>query len=135
LDDLLDLVLAGRASEALGSLGRIYEGGGELRQVVRGLMERCRDRLVAAIERQDGAARETLSTVLDSLLHLDGEVRRHAEARFLVEAIWGRLAVEAQVPPVGRDELARTEQPEQAPATPAPVPPPQAAAQRVAAPP
>ena len=135
LDDLLDLVLAGRASEALGALGRIYEGGGELRQVVRGLMERCRDRLVAAIERQDGATRETLSTVLDSLLHLDGEVRRHAEPRFLVEAILVRLAVEAQVHPVGSDELARTEQRKPVPTTSDPVPPPQAAPQPVAAPP
>ena len=33
--------------------------------------------------------------VLDALLHLDGEVRRHAEPRFLVEATLARLAVEA----------------------------------------
>lgn len=32
--------------------------------------------------------------MLDSLLHLDGEVRRHAEPRFLVEATLARLAVE-----------------------------------------
>jgi hypothetical protein len=32
--------------------------------------------------------------VLDALLHLDGEVRRHAEPRFLVEATLTRLAVE-----------------------------------------
>jgi DNA polymerase III subunit tau-like protein len=32
--------------------------------------------------------------VLDALLHLDGEVRRHAEPRFLVEATLARLAVE-----------------------------------------
>jgi DNA polymerase III subunit gamma/tau len=95
LDELVDLVLAGRAGEALEALGRIYEGGGELRQVVRGLMERCRDRLVRAIEDGDAAARERLSTVLDALLHLDGEVRRHAEPRFLVEAALVRLAVEA----------------------------------------
>src|SRR6267142_5158367 len=37
--------------------------------------------------------------VLDSLLHLDGEVRRHAEPRFLVEATLARLAVE-----LGTDE-------------------------------
>lgn len=94
LDELLDLVLAGRAGEALESLGRIYEGGGELRQVVRGLMERCRDRLVAAIEAHHESTRDRLSAVLDSLLHLDGEVRRHAEPRFLVEATLVRLAVE-----------------------------------------
>jgi hypothetical protein len=35
-----------------------------------------------------------LSSVLDALLHLDGEVRRHAEPRFLVEATLARLAVE-----------------------------------------
>src|SRR6266700_732352 len=54
IDELLDLVLAGAAGTALEALGRIYEGGGELRQVVRGLMERCRDRLVLAIERREG---------------------------------------------------------------------------------
>jgi DNA polymerase-3 subunit gamma/tau len=95
LDALVDLVLAGRAGEALEALSRIYEGGGELRQVVRGLMERCRDRLVRAIEERDAVTRERLSAVLDALLHLDGEVRRHAEPRFLVEAILVRLAVEA----------------------------------------
>jgi hypothetical protein len=31
---------------------------------------------------------------MDALLHLDGEVRRHAEPRFLVEATLARLAVE-----------------------------------------
>ncbi len=102
LDGLLDLVLSGRAAEALSSLGHIYEGGGELRQVVRGLMERCRDRLVAAIEAEDAKRRDVLSTILDSLLHLDGEVRRHAEPRFLVEATLVRLAVETQAPAVGR---------------------------------
>ena len=95
LDVLVDLVLAGRAGDALEALSRIYEGGGELRQVVRGLMERCRDRLVRAIEERDAVARERLSAVLDALLHLDGEVRRHAEPRFLVEATLVRLAVEA----------------------------------------
>src|SRR2546422_7131661 len=83
LQGLLDLVLDGRPSEALDVLATIYEGGGELRQVVRGLMERCRDLLIAAIERRDEAARARLSGVLDALLHLDGEVRRHAEPRFL----------------------------------------------------
>jgi DNA polymerase III gamma/tau subunit len=95
LDALVDLVLAGRAGDALGALGRMYEGGGELRQVVRGLMERCRDRLVRAIDERDAVTRERLSAVLDALLHLDGEVRRHAEPRFLVEATLVRLAVEA----------------------------------------
>ena len=95
LDALVDLVLAGRAGDALAALGRIYEGGGELRQVVRGLMERCRDRLVRAIDDRDAVTRERLSAVLDALLHLDGEVRRHAEPRFLVEATLVRLAVEA----------------------------------------
>jgi len=96
LDGLLEMILTGRAAEALDSLGRIYEGGGELRQVVRGLMERCRDQLVSAIEARDERMRDTLSAVLDSLLHLDGEVRRHAEPRFLVEATVVRLAVETQ---------------------------------------
>ncbi len=95
LDALLDHVLAGEASEALAELNRIYAAGGELRQVVRGLMEGCRDRLVSALSRQDQATARRLSSVLDSLLHLDGEVRRHAEPRFLVEATLARLAVEA----------------------------------------
>jgi hypothetical protein len=57
-------------------------------------MEGCRDRLVAALSRHDQATAKRLSAVLDALLHLDGEVRRHAEPRFLVEATLARLAVE-----------------------------------------
>jgi DNA polymerase-3 subunit gamma/tau len=94
LDSLLDDVLAGRAAEALEELNRVYSAGAELRQVVRGLMEGCRDRLVAALTRRDNGSARRLSSVLDALLHLDGEVRRHAEPRFLVEATLARLAVE-----------------------------------------
>src|SRR5438445_1297413 len=94
LDSLLEHVLGGRAAEALDELNRIYAAGAELRQVVLGLMEGCRDRLVAALSRHDAATARRLSAVLDALLHLDGEVRRHAEPRFLVEATLARLAVE-----------------------------------------
>src|SRR5256885_13777842 len=94
LDALLDQVLAGQAAEALAELGRVYSAGAELRQVVRGLMEGCRDRLVDALTRRDQATARRLSSVLDALLHLDGEVRRHAEPRFLVEATLARLSVE-----------------------------------------
>jgi DNA polymerase-3 subunit gamma/tau len=94
LDSLLDDVLSGRAAEALEELNRVYAAGAELRQVVRGLMEGCRDRLVASLSSRDHASARRLSSVLDSLLHLDGEVRRHAEPRFLVEATLARLAVE-----------------------------------------
>jgi DNA polymerase-3 subunit gamma/tau len=96
LDSLLDHVLGGEAAAALEELNRIYAAGGELRQVVRGLMEGCRDRLVAALSKRDQATARRLSAVLDALLHLDGEVRRHAEPRFLVEATLARLAVEAE---------------------------------------
>src|SRR5436309_7380168 len=96
LDALLDQVLAGQAAEALAELGRVYSAGAELRQVVRGLMEGCRDRLVAALGKHDQATARRLSAVLDALLHLDGEVRRHAEPRFLVEATLARLAVETE---------------------------------------
>jgi DNA polymerase-3 subunit gamma/tau len=95
LDSLLDDVLAGRAAEALAEVNRVYAAGAELRQVVRGLMEGCRDRLVAALTKRDQATARRLSGVMDALLHLDGEVRRHAEPRFLVEATLARLAVEA----------------------------------------
>src|SRR5207253_2819718 len=95
LDSLLDHVLAGQAAEGLAELNRVYAAGSELRQVVRGMMEGCRDRLVAALSRQDNVTARRLSGVLDALLHLDGEVRRHAEPRFLVEATLARLAVEA----------------------------------------
>ena len=94
LESLLDDVLSGRAAEALEELNRVYSAGAELRQVVRGLMEGCRDRLVASLSNRDHASARSLSNVLDSLLHLDGEVRRHAEPRFLVEATLARLAVE-----------------------------------------
>ena len=96
LDSLLDHVLGGEAASALDELNRIYAAGGELRQVVRGLMEGCRDRLVAALTKRDQVAARRLSAVLDALLHLDGEVRRHAEPRLLVEATLARLAVEAE---------------------------------------
>jgi DNA polymerase-3 subunit gamma/tau len=95
LDSMLDDVLAGRASEALAELNGVYSAGAELRQVVRGLMEGCRDRLVASLTNRDQASARRLSGILDALLHLDGEVRRHAEPRFLVEATLARLAVEA----------------------------------------
>src|SRR6266581_1750143 len=83
LDGLLADVLAGRAAEALEELNRIYAAGAELRQVVRGLMEGCRDRLVAAVSAQDHASSTAesrravawscatarrLSAVLDALL-------------------------------------------------------------------
>src|ERR1700681_4115368 len=100
LEGLLDDVLAGRAAEALAELSRVYAAGAELRQVVRGLMEGCRDRLVAALTKRDQVTARRLSSVLDALLHLDGEVRRHAEPRFLVEATLARLAVE-----LGTDEV------------------------------
>jgi DNA polymerase-3 subunit gamma/tau len=116
LDSLLDDVLAGRAAEALAEVNRVYAAGAELRQVVRGLMEGCRDRLVAALTVRDQATARRLSSVLDALLHLDGEVRRHAEPRFLVEATLARLAVE-----LGTDEV----RPEAvALALPVPAPPP-----------
>src|SRR5438094_4780640 len=60
-------------------------------------MEGSRGRLLAAVSAQDHAAARRLSSVLAPLLHLDGEVRRHAEPRFLVEATLARLAVEAQL--------------------------------------
>ena len=117
VDTLIGLVLDGRPGEALGQLGSIYEAGAELRQVVRALMERCRDMLLEAVERRDGTARARLSAMLDTLLHLDGEVRRHAEPRFLVEATLVRLAVaETAVAPTA---IARQE-----PAAPVPAAPP-----------
>ena len=91
---LFDAVLGGRAGEAMTGLNALYAGGVELRPLVRGLMERCRDLLIDSIERRDVAARTRLSGALDALLRLDGEVRRHAEPRFLVEATLVRLAVE-----------------------------------------
>jgi hypothetical protein len=69
------------------------------------LMEGCRDRLVAALTRRDNVSARRLSSVLDALLHLDGEVRRHAEPRFLVEATLARLAVELAT----TDEAASTQ--------------------------
>jgi DNA polymerase-3 subunit gamma/tau len=128
LDSLLDDVLSGRAAEALDELNRVYAAGAELRQVVRGLMESCRDRLVAALTRRDQAMARRLSSVLDALLHLDGEVRRHAEPRFLVEATLARLAVE-----LGTDAAPAAPVPQAVPA-PAAAPPSQtiAASQTVA---
>jgi DNA polymerase-3 subunit gamma/tau len=126
LDSLLDDVLSGRAAEALDELNRVYAAGAELRQVVRGLMESCRDRLVAALTRRDNATARRLSSVLDALLHLDGEVRRHAEPRFLVEATLARLAVElgtTSAPPVATPApVASTSSPSVAAPHPAPQP-------------
>src|SRR5258706_10019844 len=94
LDSLLDDVLAGRAAEALDEVNRVYAAGAELRQVVRGLMESCRDRLVAALTRRDQATARRLSSVLDALLHLGGEGRRAAGPPVLGEGTLARLAVE-----------------------------------------
>src|ERR1700694_3114815 len=96
---LFDAVLEGRAHDALHSLNGLYEGGADLRPLVRALLERCRDLLVKAIDGRDAAARGRLSAALDALLHLDGEVRRHAEPRFLVEATLVRLAVSGVAEP------------------------------------
>jgi DNA polymerase III subunit gamma/tau len=90
---LFDAVNEGRAHDALLTLNGLYEGGADLRPLVRALMERCRDLLVRAIDGRDPVERTRLSAALDALLHLDGEVRRHAEPRFLVEATLVRLAV------------------------------------------
>ena len=92
-------------------------------------MEGCRDRLVAALSRHDQAGARRLSAVLDALLHLDGEVRRHAEPRFLVEATLARLAVE-----VGTT-IASTPQTVLPTAVPAPAPPPGSAPRAVPTPP
>lgn len=90
---LFDAVMDGRAHDAIHSLNALYEGGVEMRPLVRGLMERCRTLLIEAIDGRDATERARLSAALDALLHLDGEVRRHAEPRFLVEATVVRLAV------------------------------------------
>jgi DNA polymerase-3 subunit gamma/tau len=128
LDSLLDDVLAGRAAEALAEVNRVYAAGAELRQVVRGLMEGCRDRLVAALTKRDQATARRLSNVLDALLHLDGEVRRHAEPRFLVEATLARLAVELGTDEVQPEAVAVPTSPSaialRAEPTPAPLAPP-----------
>jgi hypothetical protein len=50
------------------------------------------------VSARDQATARRLSAVLEALLHLDGEVRRHAEPRFLVEATLARLAVESAGP-------------------------------------
>ena len=111
VDALFDAVLGGRPTEALDRLAAVYEAGGELRQVVRAIMERCRDSLVEAIEQRDAGRRERLSAALDALLHLDGEVRRHAEPRFLVEATLVRLAVEQTTSPPRGEVAAAPQEP------------------------
>jgi len=112
---LFDAVLEGRAHDALHVLNGLYEGGADLRPLVRALLERCRDLLVRAIDGHDAGGRVRLSAALDALLHLDGEVRRHAEPRFLVEATLVRLALGAGEAPA-RVAVA----PLAAPAVPAP---------------
>src|SRR2546430_9059020 len=94
-------------------------------------MEGCRDRLVAALGKRDQVTARRLSAILDALLHLDGEVRRHAEPRFLVEATLVRLSVEAAR--AAAPAPARVEAPAAAPAPAAAAPsvtaaPPPAAA-------
>jgi DNA polymerase-3 subunit gamma/tau len=131
---LFDAVLEGRAHDALHGLNGLYEGGADLRPLVKGLLERCRDLLVRAIDGRDVVARSRLSGALDALLHLDGEVRRHAEPRFLVEATLVRLAVEgggaAPLDAVGRPPVAVAVPPVAVPPVPLPpvaVPPAQPA--------
>jgi len=124
---LLDLVLAGQARQALDLLGTIYAAGAEYRSVVRGLMERARDLLIAAVEQRDDALRTRLSETLDALVHLDGEVRRHGEPRFLVEATLVRLAAAAGVEAPHVEVAAPAPEPAAppAPAPSSPEPPPQ----------
>jgi len=119
---LFDAVLEGRAHDALHSLNGLYEGGADLRPLVRALLERCRDLLVKAIDGRDVVARGRLSAALDALLHLDGEVRRHAEPRFLVEATLVRLAVSGGEVAMASAPLNAVASPVAAPAPPAPAP-------------
>ncbi|MGH7870016.1 MAG: hypothetical protein ACREP9_20860, partial [Candidatus Dormibacteraceae bacterium] len=99
LDELLEVILSGQAGVALKGVSSIYEAGGELRQLVRGLMERARDRLVVALDDGDEQLQRRMGSILQGLLSLDGEVRRHAEPRFLVEATVVRLAAEMAASP------------------------------------
>src|SRR2546423_14343215 len=86
VERLLELVLGGRPGEALQALAGIYEGGGELRQVVRGLMERCRDRLVRSIDEGDAAGREQPPAVAGAPLPLDRAAAPPAQPRVPLEA-------------------------------------------------
>src|SRR5256885_11100420 len=86
LEGLMDDVLAGRAAEALAELSRIYAGGAELRQVVRGLMEAARDRLVAAGSAGDQGAAPPPSSGLDALPAPHRPGRRDAGARIPLRA-------------------------------------------------
>src|ERR1700681_5050510 len=70
LDSLLDDVLQGRAAEALEELNRVYSAGAELRQVVRGLMEGCRDRLGGSLAKSGPATARPVFHVLDAPPHL-----------------------------------------------------------------
>src|SRR5438874_11353940 len=81
LEGLLNDVLAGRAAEALSELGRAYAAGAELRQVVRGLMEGCRDRLVAAVSARDINVARMLSSVMCGMLAMDGDVEGYTRRR------------------------------------------------------
>ncbi len=92
LEALVAALNSGDASAVLRILEELYESGAELRLIVRGVMETVRGRLVAALEAGDQPARRRLSAVLRELLVLDGEVRRHAEPRFLTEATLVRIA-------------------------------------------
>src|SRR5438552_3379450 len=84
------------------------------------------DRRAADSHRQVGEGRGR-SRGLDALLHLDGEVRRHAEPRFLVEATLARLAVETEIDhplaaaPVARVAVASPAVTEPSAAAPAPI--------------
>jgi DNA polymerase-3 subunit gamma/tau len=126
VEELVGLILSGQGREALAAVDRLYEAGAELRQVVRAIMERVRDLLLAAIDARDEAERARLSAALDALLHLDGEIRRHAEPRFLVEATLVRLAVDGSgqpaPPAITAAPVAKPASAAQPNDTPAPVP-------------
>jgi DNA polymerase-3 subunit gamma/tau len=99
---LLGFVLDGDGARTLGELQRFYDGGGDVRQLVRGLLGAIREAALLSVGYQDAealggaasaalekiggsAGKHALLALWKSLMEMEPELRKGADARLLLE--------------------------------------------------
>ena len=99
---LLGAAVAGDAAATLGGLQRFYDAGGDVRQLVRGLLSAIREAALLSVGYQDdeglggaagvglakigrSAGRATLLGLWKGLMEMEPELRKGADARLLLE--------------------------------------------------
>jgi DNA polymerase III subunit gamma/tau len=99
---LLALVTEGDAAKTLGELQKFYDAGGDVRQLVRGLLGAIREAALLSVGYQDAeslggaasaglekigraAGRNTLLAMWKGLMEMEPELRKGADARLLLE--------------------------------------------------